>query len=145
PGVTLQTVLRFLLAQVNGTYLIRRDYVEVTTTDRSIAEKAVRAYPVADLVIPIPNSVNQSALNQNLQVLGSSLSANGQAIFGAAGGGLNVGNFGGVGISGLGIGGLGAAGLGALGVGGLGAGGLGGGLGALGAAGAANTGFQGNL
>ena len=84
PGVTLGTVMRFLLGQINGTYLIRRDYIEITTNDRAIAEKAVRAYPVADLVIPIPNGVNQQSLNQNLQVLGSSLSANGQALFGAA-------------------------------------------------------------
>jgi hypothetical protein len=47
PGVTLGTAMRFLLAQINGTYLIRRDYIEITTNDRAIAEKAVRAYPVA--------------------------------------------------------------------------------------------------
>ena len=94
PGVTLGTAMRFLLAQINGTYIIRRDYIEITTTDRAIAEKAVRAYPVADLVIPIPNGVNQQGLQQNLQVLGSSLSANGQAIFGASGGGQALGSTG---------------------------------------------------
>ena len=34
-------------------------------------EKAVRAYPVADLVIPIPNGINNASLQQNLQVLGA--------------------------------------------------------------------------
>src|SRR5205814_4083639 len=91
PNVTLSTVLRLLLSQVGGTYIVRRDYIEITTGDRAIAEKAVRAYPVADLVIPIPNGVNNQALNQNLQVLGSSLSAAGQAIFGALGGGQALG------------------------------------------------------
>ncbi|MBL8798390.1 MAG: VWA domain-containing protein, partial [Planctomycetia bacterium] len=66
-GVSMATVLRLLLAQVKGdvytgTYLIRRDFIEVTTTYNAAAEKVVRAYPVADLVIPIPNSVNQQAL-----------------------------------------------------------------------------------
>ena len=136
PGVTLGTAMRFLLAQINGTYIIRRDYVEITTNDRAITEKAVRAYPVADLVIPIPNGVNQQALNQNLQVLGSSLSANGMAIFGAAGG---AGGGGALGFSGAGalgvLGPLGA--LGASGVGGAGIGGVGG------VQGAGAGGFQG--
>jgi hypothetical protein len=138
PGVTLATVMRFLLAQVNGTLIIRRDYVEITTTDRAIAEKAVRAYPVADLVIPIPNAVNQSVLNQNLQILGGSLSANGQAIFGT------VGNGGALGFNGA-LGALGVLGpLGALGA--AGAGGAGGGIvGAIAGGGATGAQFQGAL
>lgn len=113
PGVTLGTILRFLLAQIDGTYLIRRDYIEITTNLAATSEKAVRAYPVADLVIPIPNSVNQQALNQNLQVLGSSLSANGQAIFGV---GSVTGNA--LGFNGA-LGALGVLGpLGSLGAGG---------------------------
>jgi hypothetical protein len=139
PGVTLSTVMRFLLAQVNGTYLIRRDYVEITTTDRSIAEKAVRAYPVADLVIPIPNSVNNSVLNQNLSILGSSLSANGQAIFGT------IGNGGALGFQGA-LGALGVLGpLGALGAAGAGVAGAGGIVGAIAGGGATGAQFQGAL
>jgi len=74
-GVSLNTVLRLLLGQVKGqksvgTFLIRRDYIEVTTSYQAAAEKTVRAYPVADLVIPIPNSINQQALQQNLSVNG---------------------------------------------------------------------------
>ncbi|HEY1379807.1 MAG TPA: RNA polymerase sigma factor [Gemmataceae bacterium] len=38
PSVSLGAVLRFLLAQVDGTYLIRRDYIEVTTRDRQLVE-----------------------------------------------------------------------------------------------------------
>lgn len=72
-GVSMATVLRLLLAQIKGdvytgTYLIRRDYIEVTTTYNAAAEKVVRAYPVADLVIPIPNAVNTQALQQTLGV-----------------------------------------------------------------------------
>jgi tetratricopeptide (TPR) repeat protein len=132
-GISLGTVLRLLLSQVNGTYIIRREYIEITTNQRQVAEKALRAYPVADLVYPIPNAINQAAVNQTLMnsILGGGFSPFGGAAFGG------VGYLGGLGA--LGIGGLGAlgalGGLGALGVGGLGALGLGGGLGALGAAG----------
>lgn len=140
PGVTLGTILRFLLAQVNGSLIIRRDYVEITTLDQTIIEKAVRAYPVADLVIPIPNGVNNQVLNQNLSVLGNSLSANGQAIFGQLGGAQALGFNGALGALGV----LGP--LGALGAGGAAIGGAAGiaGAGAAGA-GATGAGFQGAL
>jgi hypothetical protein len=140
PGVSLGTILRFVLAQVQGTYLIRRDYIEITTNNASIAEKAVRAYPVADLVIPIPNSVNQQALNQNLQVLGSSLSANGMAIFGAVGGNGALGFAGPLGALGT-LGALGALG----GVSGAAAIGVIGGAGGVVGGGASGSGFSGAL
>src|SRR5262249_8646849 len=70
-GVSLGTVLRLLAAQVNGTYLIRRDYVEITTGQRAVAEKVIRVYPVADLVTPIPNSFNARQVNQALTILGT--------------------------------------------------------------------------
>ena len=74
-GVSLATALRMILAQVGGTYIIRRDYVEVTTPAFAVAEKVIRVFPVADLVIPIPNSVNQQGLQQNLQLLGNTVAA----------------------------------------------------------------------
>lgn len=119
PGVSLSTLLSYALSQINGTYVVRRDYVEITTRKAAGLEKVVRAYPVADLVIPFPNAVDPNSLQQNLQVLGSSLSANGQAIFGSAGGGLNFGNFGIFGGAGFVPGGIGGVG----GIGGLGGGG----------------------
>jgi tetratricopeptide (TPR) repeat protein len=140
PGVTLGTILRFVLAQVQGTYLVRRDYIEITTNNAAIAEKAVRAYPVADLVIPIPNSINTQALNQNLQVLGSSLSANGMAIFGALGGGQALGFAGPLGALGT-LGALGALG----GVSGAAAIGVIGGAGGVAGGGASGAAFSGAL
>jgi tetratricopeptide (TPR) repeat protein len=142
-GVSLGTVLRLLTAQVNGTFLIRRDYVEVTTGQRAVAEKVVRVYPVADLVFPIPNSVNTRVVNQALSILGT-----------APGLGLNIGGpqaLGGFQLGGLGlagVGGLGLAGVGGLGLGGLGLGGLGlagGGLGLAGGIAGAQGGFGGGL
>ena len=94
-GVSLSTVLRLLLAQAQGTYIIRRDYVEVTTGQRQAAEKVLRVYPVADLVIPIPNAVNQQGLQQNLQALGSTVTVNGVGIVGGAAGIGGLGALGG--------------------------------------------------
>jgi tetratricopeptide (TPR) repeat protein len=128
-GVTLATVLRLLTGQINGTYLVRKDFIEITTGTRALVDKVIRVYPVADLVIPIPNGYNRNAVQQSLSILGT-----------APGLGLNLGspaalqNIGqGVGL-GAGLGALGA-GLGFGGGGGLGfGGGAGGGGGGLGGA-----------
>jgi hypothetical protein len=143
-GVSLATVLRLLAAQVNATYLVRRDYIEITTGRRAVTEKVVRVYPVADLVIPIPNAFNRQAVNQLLTILGTAPGLGLQIGGPQALGGL--GAFGALGVGGaLGLGGLGALGLGgALGVGGLGALGLGGGA-ALGFAGGGLAGAGGGF
>lgn len=152
-GVSLSTYLAYVLSQIDGTFLVKKDYIEVTTRRAAGLEKVIRAFPVADLVIPIPNAVDQNSLQQSLQLLGGSLSANGQAIFGSVGGGLNLGNFGALGgqIGVVGGGALGA--LGALGAGGGGQGLLGGGtqgfqggaLGFAGGSGGTNLGFGGGV
>src|SRR5260370_42173479 len=120
---------------------VRREYIEVTTPIRQLAEKTIRVYPVADLVIPIPNAINQQGVNQSIQnsILGlqfGALAANPLLGLGGLGGGaLGLGGVGlGLGVGGLGLGGLGAGGLGALG-------GLGGGLGACGGRGGNLGGF----
>lgn len=127
-GISLATALRAILAQVNGTMFVRREYIEVTTPIRQLAEKTIRVYPVADLVIPIPNAINQQGVNQSIQnsILGlqfGALQSNPLLGLGGLGGGaLGLGGLGlGLGLGGLGLGGLGAGGLGALGgVGGAG-------------------------
>jgi hypothetical protein len=142
--ISLATALRAILAQVNATMFVRREYIEVTTPIRQIAEKTIRVYPVADLVIPIPNAINQAGVNQSIQnsILGlqfGALASNPLLGLGGLGGGaLGLGGLGlGLGIGGLGLGGLGAGGLGALG-------GLGGGFqGGQGLAGGNLGGFQG--
>ena len=116
-GVSLATVLRLLLGQVkgdaySGTYLIRRDYIEITTTYNAAAEKVVRAYPVADLVIPIPNAVNQQALQQSLSVYGQFMRSS-----------PFMNGFGMMGMMGMGMMGMGGMGMG----GGMGGGGMNGG------------------
>ncbi len=133
-GVSLGTVLRLLLAQVQGTYIIRREFIEVTTGARQAAEKTIRVYPVGDLVIPIPNSINQANVRQSIQnsILGFQVDL-ARASFGGALGGLGGGIGGLAGIGGIGglagiggIGGIGGLGGAGLGVGGGGFGGVGG-------------------
>jgi hypothetical protein len=134
-NTTLSTVLRKILAKIpstsGATYLIRRDVIEITTLTFAGAEKVVRVYPVADLVIPIPNAVNtQSILNQ-------------ATIFGLSAGAL--GGFGGIGGLGGGLGALGLGGLGLGGLGGLGLAGFGGLAGLAGLGGIAGAGNLGGL
>jgi len=38
PGVSLATVMRFLVGQVDGAYLVRKDYIEITTRERQLVE-----------------------------------------------------------------------------------------------------------
>ena len=68
---------------MNATYIVRPDYIEITTFDRRLEEKVTRVFPVADLVIPIPDSVNQQTLFQNLPVQNQQLAIFGQ-VLGAA-------------------------------------------------------------
>jgi RNA polymerase sigma factor (sigma-70 family) len=65
PGVTMSTVLRFLLAQVGGTYLIHRDYIEITTHRRQIVDAfGPGAGGPAEL---LPPTVNIAFDNQPLE------------------------------------------------------------------------------
>ncbi len=152
-NVRLDTVLRLLLAQANATFIMRRDYIEVTTPARQAAEKTIRVYPVADLVTPIPNSVNQSAVNQtqqnslmgiygggmmmgamgmggfNMGMMGMGGFNMGMGMGGMAMGGFNMGGFNmGMGMGGMGMGGMNMG----MGMGGMNMGGFGGGFGGVG-------------
>ena len=76
-GVSLATALRLICEQVNGTYWVRRDYIEIVPAGMAIREKVIRVFPVEDLIVGIPNAINTSALQQNLQVLGATFSLGG--------------------------------------------------------------------
>jgi tetratricopeptide (TPR) repeat protein len=54
--MAIGTLLRLALGSLesqNATYVIRRNYIEVTTIKRVVEEKVLRVYPVGELVIPI--------------------------------------------------------------------------------------------
>jgi tetratricopeptide (TPR) repeat protein len=145
---TLANVLRKILrrispqTQTGATFLIRRDQIEITTGAFAGAEKTVRVYPAADLVIPIPNAINTSMLMASSTLFGMSA--------GALGGFAGVGGLGGMGLRGIGMAGIGGV-AGMAGMGGMNLGGLGGvgGIAGLGGQGfnqlGAQGGFQGNF
>jgi len=87
-GLSLQTILKLMTDQIpkGGTYMLRPDHIEITSADAALRDKVVRAFPVEDLVIPLPNSVAQSTLDQSLSVLGGTFSlGGGGTAFGFAG------------------------------------------------------------
>ncbi|MDY3554867.1 VWA domain-containing protein [Gemmata sp. JC717] len=99
-GLKLGNFLDLVLVSMNATFIVRPDYIEITTFQRKLEEKVTRVFPVADLAIPIPSSVNLQTLQLNQNVQNQTL-----AIFGAASGAANFlgGQFGAQGgINGLG-------------------------------------------
>ena len=97
-GLKLGNFLDIVLLSMNATYIVRPEYIEITTFAKRLEEKVTRVFPVADLAIPIPNSVSQQSLQQNLQVQNQTLSIFGQAsLFGGGlqnlGGAFGVGGF----------------------------------------------------
>ncbi len=95
-GLKLGNFLDIVLASMNATFIVRPDYIEITTFTRRLEEKVTRVFPVADLVIGIPDGSNGQSVIQNLQIQNAQLQIFGQASL--FGGGLqNVGgnNFGG--------------------------------------------------
>ena len=128
-GMTLGSFLDIALLDIKASFIVRPEYIEITTMDARINEKVTRAFEIGDLAFAAPNSINQQSLQQNLAVFGAQLQFFGQGIGQAQQfGQLGNGGFGALG----GAGGLGAGGAGALGApggalgaaGGLGAGGL---------------------
>jgi tetratricopeptide (TPR) repeat protein len=102
-GLTLGGFLDVVLTSMGATYIVRPDYIEVTSFEKRLSEKVTRVFPVADLVIPIPQAVNQQMLFQNLQLQNAQLQIFGQAsLFGGGlqqlGGAIGIG--GGIGLMG---------------------------------------------
>ncbi|MBI3410031.1 MAG: VWA domain-containing protein [Planctomycetes bacterium] len=141
------TFLRLALSQVptnNATYLIRRNFIEITTNERQARQKVLRVYPVGDLVIPISQTGGQSNFFQGGGGFQGQIGFGGGGFGGQIGGqiggfgggfggqiGGQIGGFGGQ----FGAGGFGGQ-FGAGGFGGqFGAGGFGGQLGQFGAGG----------
>jgi tetratricopeptide (TPR) repeat protein len=99
-GLKLGAFLDVVLLSMNATYIVRPDYIEITTFRQRLEEKVTRVFPVADLAIPIPSAVNQQQLFQNLSIQNQTLAIFGAASFGGQQnflGGINggvAGNFG---------------------------------------------------
>ncbi len=153
-GMLVGNFLDVALLDLNASFIVRPDYIEITTTDQRLEDKVIRAYECVDLILAIPSSVNQASLQQNLNLLGAQLAILGGALgqaqqFGnLGGGGFGGGQFGGGQQGGFGgqQGGFGGQQGGFMGAGGLGGqqgGQQGGQLGQLGQMG--NLGVQGGI
>lgn len=141
-GMSLGSFLDVALGEFKASYIVRPEYIEITTQEQRLEQKVTRVFEIGDLALSPPNPVNPASLQQNLAVFGQTLQNIGQGVgqsqqFGQVG---NNGFGGGLGAGGGGGGGLGAPG-GALGApgGGLGAPGGGGGGGVVGAQGGGNN------
>lgn len=100
-GVTLRSALRVLLKKFELTYLIKDDVMQITTkaAAEDIAQNGVtKVYPVADLVVPIP----QGGLNGfgSIGGMGGGLGGSMGGGMGGGGGGMG-GGFGGGGGGGM--------------------------------------------
>ncbi len=106
-GLKLGSFLDIVLLSMNATYIVRPDYIEITTFKQRLEEKVTRVFPVADLAIPIPSAVNQQTLQQNLSIQNQSLAIFGQLIGAQTflGGGFGGGNVQGAGNNPLNVGG----------------------------------------
>ena len=105
-GITLRSALRLLLRDLELTYIIKDEVLQITTPDEAESQLITKVYPVGDLVIPV---------------------ISGGGGFGM-GGGIGGGGFGGGGIGGGMGGGMGGMGGMGGGMGGMGGGGMGGGF-----------------
>jgi hypothetical protein len=100
-GITLRSALKLLLSELDLTYVIRNEVLLITSRTEAENMLSTRVYPVADLVIPIP------------QARGGGSGMGGGMGGGMAGGmGGMTGGMGGMGMGGMGMGGMGMGGMG---------------------------------
>ncbi len=132
--MSIATALRLMLSKVptnNATYLIRRDFIEITTNDRMIKDKVLRVYPVGDLVIPISmmgggiGGIGGGGFGGGgmMGMMGGGMMGMGGGMMGMRGGmmGMGGGMMGmGGGMMGMGGGMMGMMGGGMMGMGGMG-------------------------
>ncbi len=78
-GLTLGSFLDVILSEVKGSFIVRPEYIEITTAEQRLYQKVTRAFEIGDLALAVPNSINQQALSQNLAVFGAQLQNFGQS------------------------------------------------------------------
>ena len=63
-GITLRSALNLILEPLNLGYMVDNEVLKITSRLRAAGQAELRTYPVADLVLPIPNAASQAV---NLQ------------------------------------------------------------------------------
>ena len=113
-GITLRSALRLILKELELTYIVRDEVLQITTPEDAEGQLITKVYPVGDLVVPPSNF---------MAMMGGMMGGMG-GMNGMMGGMMNGGMMGGG--MGMGMGGMGMGGMGGMGMGGMGMGGMGG-------------------
>ncbi|WP_158265038.1 hypothetical protein [Blastopirellula marina] len=95
-GISLRSALRLLLKELELTYVVANEVLEITTPEDAESELVTKVYPVADLVMPIPSGgsgFGSSVGGGQNGAFGGGV--NGGSGFGGGGGGFGGGNQGG--------------------------------------------------
>lgn len=96
--ISFKTIMETLCRQVGASFWVTPDYIEIVSIDTAKTSRVFKVLPVEDLIVPIPNAVNQQAVQQQLQTLGQLMSCLGGLLNQPFGGGFqgnNQGNQGG--------------------------------------------------
>ncbi len=109
-GITLRSALHLLLDTYDLTYVIKDEVLLITTTDVASQELVTKAYPVADLVIPIRSGGGMMGGG----MMGGGMMGGGMMGGGMMGGGMMGGGMGGGMMGGMG-GGMGGGMMGGMG------------------------------
>ncbi len=88
-GISLKSALRLMLSELDLTYIIKDEVMLITTKDKADTELVTKAYPVADLVIPIRSMRGG--------MMGGGMMGGGMMGGGMMGGGMGGGMMGGMG------------------------------------------------
>ncbi len=107
-GIRLRSALRLMLRELDLTYVIRDEVLLITTPEEVENLLTTKVYPVADLVLPIPQTGFQGGFGGLGGFGGGNQGGGGGMGFGQGGGGM--GGFGGGGMGGGGFGGGGGGG-----------------------------------
>ena len=90
--ISFKTLLETLCRQVNASFWVTPDYIEIVEINAAATSRVFKVLAVEDLIVPVPNAVNQLALQQQLQVMGQQFSLAGGNAFGQVGA-FGGGNF----------------------------------------------------
>jgi len=108
-GISLRSALKLMLRELDLTYMIKDEVLLITTPEVADNQLSTKVYPVADLVLPIPNISPQGGMGGMMGGMGMGM------------GGMGMGGMGmGMGGMGMGMGGMGMGGMGGMGMGGMG-------------------------
>ena len=100
-GITLRSALRLMLRDLELTYVIADEVLQITTQERAGSSLVTKVYPVGDLVLPI-----QSGIGLGGGMMGGGMMGGGMMGGGMMGGGMGGGMMGGMGGGMMGGGGF---------------------------------------